>query len=266
MDRRDFFKIIGIGAGTALVSKGVWEVVKPKELFASVSEEKTSGGLRWGMAVLVERCAMHPECTKCTEACHKAHNVPHFDEKRHEIKWIWREEWQGALPDEVHPFMGEAVRKKLVPVLCNHCENPACVKVCPTKATFKRKDDGIVMMDMHRCIGCRYCMAACPYGSRSFNFVDPRKGLKETSPDYPTRTKGVVEKCNFCEDVIAREGQNAKPYCVRACPYGALVFGNLFDENSEIRKVLASHFSLRRKQNLGTGPAVFYCLELGVNP
>ena len=111
------------------------------------------------------------------------------------------------------------------------------------------------MMDWHRCIGCRYCMAACPYGSRSFNWFDPRPYISELNPDYPTRTKGVVEKCTFCEERLAK-GQ--APLCVEACPEKALVFGNLADPKSEVRRLLDARFSIRRKPELGTHPEVFY--------
>ena len=119
--------------------------------------------------------------------------------------------------------------KKPVLVLCNHCDNPPCVRVCPTKATWRR-DDGIVMMDWHRCIGCRYCVVACPYGSRSFNWVNPRPHVEDITMDFPTRMKGVVEKCTLCEERISR---NQLPACVEACPYGALIFGDRGDPNSE---------------------------------
>ena len=99
------------------------------------------------------------------------------------------------------------------------------MRVCPTQATWKR-EDGIVMMDWHRCIGCRYCMAACPYGSRSFNWLDPRPYIHNPNPEFPTRTKGVVEKCNFCAE---RLGTGRPPACVEACPEKALVFGDLAD-------------------------------------
>jgi molybdopterin-containing oxidoreductase family iron-sulfur binding subunit len=139
--------------------------------------------------------------------------------------------------------------------LCNHCDNPPCVRVCPTKATFRRAD-GIVMMDMHRCIGCRFCMAACPYGSRSFNFYDPRKFLPEVPPnkEYPTRTKGVVEKCTFCTERLVT-GQ--LPYCVEAAK-GAMLFGDMSDAGSAPRKALRSRFSIRRNPGLGTQPQVYY--------
>ena len=141
-------------------------------------------------------------------------------------------------------------------MFCNHCDNPPCTKVCPTQATWKR-DDGVVMMDWHRCIGCRYCVAGCPYGSRSFNWRDPRPHIDELNPEFPTRTRGVVEKCNFCEERLARGEQ---PACVVACKEKALIFGDLEDPESEIRKVLRERPSVRRKVALGTQPQIFYLL------
>jgi [DsrC]-trisulfide reductase subunit O len=138
--------------------------------------------------------------------------------------------------------------------MCNHCTNPPCVRVCPTKATFKRAD-GIVMMDMHRCIGCRFCMAGCPFGARSFNFREPLPYIKAENPDYPRRERGVVEKCTFCTERLA---VGKLPACVEACKVGALTFGDLEDHNSPVRKLLASRFTIRRKPELGTGPNVYY--------
>jgi molybdopterin-containing oxidoreductase family iron-sulfur binding subunit len=139
-------------------------------------------------------------------------------------------------------------------VLCNHCENPPCVRACPTKATFKRPEDGIVMMDFHRCIGCRFCMAACPFGARSFNYRDPRPALKQTNKQFPTRMKGVVEKCSFC---VERLAEGKLPACVEASE-GKLAFGDLFDEKSNVRELIKTHYTIRRKVNLGTEPAVYY--------
>ena len=141
-------------------------------------------------------------------------------------------------------------------MLCNHCENPACVRVCPTQATFKRPD-GIVDMDYHRCIGCRFCMTACPYNARSLNFSDPRAYLDEISPNYPTRARGVVEKCNFC---VERLNQGLPPYCVEASQ-GTILFGDLKDSRSDVRRALAGGLSIRRLAELGTGPSVYYLLD-----
>ncbi len=126
--------------------------------------------------------------------------------------------------------------------------------VCPTQATWKR-DDGIVMMDWHRCIGCRYCIAACPYGSRSFNWRDPRPFIEEQDPDFPTRTRGVVEKCTFCDERLAK---GKLPACVEACNENCLIFGDLENADSDVRKILEKRHSIRRKPGLGTQPEVYY--------
>ncbi|NLC38664.1 MAG: 4Fe-4S dicluster domain-containing protein, partial [Clostridia bacterium] len=128
--------------------------------------------------------------------------------------------------------------------------------VCPTKATFQNPQ-GIVVMDYHRCIGCRYCMAACPYGARSFNFRDPRPFIPQPEMTYPTREKGVVEKCNFCTE---RLEDGLLPICVEVCSYGALIFGDLSDSQSELRKILRERYSLQRKPQLGTEPKVYYLI------
>jgi len=195
-------------------------------------------------------------CVKCVSACHAAHNVPSFHDPRHEVKWIWKEPFARAFPSQANRYTEAVVRDTPVMVFCNHCENPPCVRVCPTKATWKR-EDGVVMMDWHRCIGCRYCVAACPYGSRSFNWVDPRPRIPQLDADFPTRTKGVVEKCNLCEERLAK---GRLPACVEACPEKALVFGNVNDSGSEVRRLLSSRYSIRRKPELGTDPQVFYIL------
>jgi molybdopterin-containing oxidoreductase family iron-sulfur binding subunit len=111
------------------------------------------------------------------------------------------------------------------------------------------------MMDYHRCIGCRYCMAACPYGARSFNWQDPRPHIQQIDVNYPTRTRGVVEKCNFCEERLAR---GLIPACVEACKEKGLFFGDLNDEGSNVRKLLSTRYAVRRKPELGTNPKVFY--------
>jgi len=221
------------------------------------AEFATSGPTRWAMVVDPQRCLRAEGCTRCMTACHTAHNVPAIPEPRQQVKWIWRERFDRAFPSEQNRYLEDALAGTTVPVLCNHCDNPPCTRVCPTRATWKR-EDGIVMMDQHRCIGCRYCMAACPYGSRSFNWSDPRPYLASTAGTYPTRTKGVVEKCTFCEERLA-SGQ--RPLCVEACPEKALVFGNLADAASEVRTILRQRHVLRRRPELGTQPGVYYELK-----
>ncbi len=210
---------------------------------------------RWALVIDAQKCIRKEGCTKCIEACHLEHNVPTFQDRRHEVKWIWKEPFQHAFPSERPAFEHAALTDTVLPVLCNQCDNPPCARVCPTQATWKREDDGIVMMDWHRCIGCRYCIAACPYGSRSFNWLDPRPRIARVNAEYPTRTKGVVEKCTFCEERL-RKGQ--PPACVAVCPAKAMIFGNLNDPGSEVRQALKSRFAIRRKPELGTQPQVYY--------
>lgn len=209
---------------------------------------------RWAMVVDLAKCREKEGCTDCIAACHRAHNVPQFNDRAHEVKWVWKEQYAHVFPENESEYTQAAVRGGPVLVTCNHCENPPCVRVCPTGATWKR-EDGIVTMDWHRCVGCRYCVAACPYGSRSFNWSDPRPHIRTMSAEYPTRTKGVVEKCTFCEERLAK-GQ--LPACVDACPAKAIVFGDIEDPKSEVRAVLRERFSVRRKPELGTQPQIFY--------
>jgi len=112
-------------------------------------------------------------------------------------------------------------------------------------------------MDFHRCIGCRYCMVACPYGARSFNWKEAKPFVEEINPKFPVRTKGVVEKCNLCTERIAK---NQLPACVEACKEKAIIFGDLNDPDSEIRHVLSSNDTIRRKPHLSTMPSVYYIM------
>jgi molybdopterin-containing oxidoreductase family iron-sulfur binding subunit len=208
---------------------------------------------QWAMVIDTRRFESAADMEPLIEACHSIHNVPHFENKRHEIKWIWETEYQHAFPGKENEFLPFGIEERPYLVLCNHCENPPCVRACPTKATFKN-ENGIVMMDFHRCIGCRFCMAACPFGARSFNFRDPRPFIQETNNKFPTRMKGVVEKCNFCAERLA-EGK--QPACVEVSE-GALVFGDLYDPYSEVRQLLMENYTIRRKQELGTSPSVYY--------
>jgi molybdopterin-containing oxidoreductase family iron-sulfur binding subunit len=203
------------------------------------------------MVVDVKKCTMEENCFR---VCRRVHNVPDFGNPKDEVKWNWKERFENAFPAHEHKHLPNDLKGREVPLLCNHCDDPPCVRVCPTQATWKR-DDGIVMMDMHRCIGCRYCMAACPYGSRSFNWRDPRPHIKEQDPRFPTRSRGVVEKCSFCPERLAR---GIRPACVESCTAKALFFGDLEDPGSEVRKLLGTRFSIRRKPALGTEPMVFY--------
>ncbi len=259
IDRRKFIRASGL-AVLGMAASAPARLFGQDSLKAvdSLLTETPSGPLtakRWAMVVDLSKCLKEKGCTDCIKACDQTHNIPQFDNKKDEIKWIWKEGYEHAFVEQENEFLTEKLRDSVLPVMCNHCDNPPCVRVCPTQATWKREKDGIVMMDWHRCIGCRYCMAACPYGSRSFNWRDPRPAIEKINPDFPTRMRGVVEKCTFCEERLAK-GQ--MPACVDACKEKALVFGDLEDPESEVRKVLGETFSVRRKLALGTQPEVYY--------
>jgi len=256
--RRDFLKIAGVSALTIMTPAffvPAWAkdgiVMPPGQ---GLAPQKALAAKRWAMAVDLTKCTVN--CTDCIVACHAIHNVPDFGNPKDEVKWIWTESFASVFPGEAHAYSGKKLQKINPPVFCNHCENPPCVRVCPTGATFQRTD-GIVIMDYHRCIGCRLCMAACPYGARSMNYRDPRPFTAKINPDFPTRTKGVVEKCNFCEERLAK---GTLPACVLACRQKALTFGDVDDPRSDIRRLLETRFNLRRRAHLGTGPQIYYLL------
>ena len=257
--RRRVLQLLGLSS-LALAAKPVFNsFAKEQELAekpkAVIKEsEKALKAKQWAMVIDTREFESEADLEPLVEVCHKIHNVPQLANKRHEIKWIWGARYHNAFPGKAGRFLSEEVELKPFLVLCNHCENPPCVRACPTRATFKRESDGIVLMDFHRCIGCRFCMAACPFGARSFNYRDPRPFIANTNPKYPTRMKGVVEKCNFCAERLA-VGQ--LPACVVAAE-GKLTFGDLFDPGSEVRERIKTNYTIRRKQQLGTEPSVYY--------
>ncbi|MBD3165539.1 4Fe-4S dicluster domain-containing protein [bacterium] len=275
VDRRKFLKLAGVvslGAAakpvsTLLASEDPIHVKKMEEGAAATAPTVSPGppqgeassfrepltAKRWAM-VIDTRKLDEATIERCIDACHTRHNVPEFEIKKDEIKWIWEEDFHHAFHEQDIPVYTEHIRHKSTLLLCNHCDEPPCTNVCPTEATFKREEDGLVMMDWHRCIGCRYCVVACPYGSRSFNWRDPRPHIEEIQGDFPTRMRGVVEKCTFCEERLAR---GIAPACVEASG-GAIAFGDLEDPHSSVRHLLEEHFTIRRKPNLGTQPQVYY--------
>lgn len=266
VDRRDFLKIAGVAALFGLGGRAAIHVLAPGDVEASMDALPLTKGKRWAMVIDMLKCLEQQKkdgCKACTVTCHREHNVPDWGNNRIDLKWIWKEKYEHAFPETPNPYVHEAVQGKPFIVLCNHCQNPPCVRVCPTRATFQRAD-GIVAMDMHRCIGCRFCMAACPYGSRSFNWGDPRKAPAERNPGYPfnkaypERSKGVVEKCIFCVELVEK---GEPPACVKACDKTgahAMTFGDLADPNSPVRELLRKHYTIRRKPGLGTEPNIFY--------
>ncbi len=253
ISRKRFLKIAGVSVVAAAGGKLAGNFAGAMQNNPSPPQEGLKPR-RWAIAIDLNKCLQKDGCTRCIEACHRGHNVPQMDVHAHRVQWIWKAPFSQAFPNDANQYQYARFQNAPVPLFCNHCENAPCVRVCPTKATWKR-EDGIVMMDWHRCIGCRYCMAACPYGSRSFNWVDPRPYIVNENPDFPARTKGVVEKCNLCEE---RLGKLELPLCVKACPQEALIFGDLNSPDSNLRDVLRSHYTIRRKPELGTNPQTYY--------
>ena len=237
-------------------------------------DPRSLNGKRWGFVVDISKLKSDEDYQKCIDACHSIHNVPDMSglpeeiRKKQEVKWIWTDNFERTFPTAPEDtYQNIELKEKNFFLFCNHCAKPACVRVCPTKATFKRRD-GIVMQDMHRCIGCRFCMAACPFGARSFNWRDPRgkddKGQPFLKPEkenkeYPTRMIGVVEKCTLCFERLAKGMQ---PACAEVSN-GAIVFGDLEDPDSEVRKIIASKYTIRRKPELGTQPSIYYVIGGG---
>jgi len=243
MDRRKFLKRSGavLAAGTSGALQ--LPVLTSCGTGSSAADRKSPlAGRKWGMVIDLNRC--DPECTACLEACRKENNVAFHNDKRWDIHWIRKI----RVKNPANSW------EKTVPVLCNHCENPPCVQVCPVQATYKR-EDGIVIVDHHRCIGCRYCMVACPYNARYFNY---KENPEWPNKDYPKRSHGVAESCNFCAHLV---DQGKEPACVTACRKSgnrAITFGNLKDSNSEISRMIARAPTQRIREDLGTEPKVYY--------
>lgn len=202
-------------------------------------------------------------CRRCMYACKDENNEPDS------ISPPWIQVFQ--MPDDVD-LTGHLSQEDLVKgattnyvrspqegfwylsVQCNHCENAPCVKVCPTGATYKDKD-GYVLMNYDKCIGCRFCMVACPYNARRFNWVEPKLNEKHINPQVPVRPVGVVEKCTFC---VHRTREGKLPRCVEVCPVGSRHFGNLLDPDSEVSKLLKAEKSFRLLAELNTMPHISY--------
>ena len=258
-NRRRFLKktgyaALGLGCGFPLLGIGCSaERHGPEDEMPSASQ--------LAMVIDVRKCLKKEVREACIRACNEAHNLPADPNPERKIQWLWNEQYEHAFPDQTHDRTTKAHAEQPVLVLCNHCTFPACVKVCPTAATWKRKQDGVVMMDMHRCIGCRYCMVACPYGARSFNWSEARPEIEgEPRPEYPTRSRGVVEKCTFCAERIRSGGQPACVEAAKAVPggEGALTFGDQSDPDSDVSRILRQEHTVCRRIGLGTAPNVYY--------
>jgi molybdopterin-containing oxidoreductase family iron-sulfur binding subunit len=216
----------------------------------------------FGYGLDISRCI---GCRRCVYACVEENN----QSRDPEIHWIRVLEFErerivrGINLEEGDPYydheLAPAEGKVYIPISCQHCEDSPCTNVCPTGATWD-EPDGIVVIDYDWCIGCRYCMASCPYGARHFNWGEPGLPAEDVNPDMHLlgnrpRAKGVVEKCSFC---IHRVRDGRYPACLEACPVGARKFGNLLDPDSEIRYLLANKRTFVLKSELGTRPKFFY--------
>ena len=225
----------------------------------NISDAPPIPGTEFAYALDISRCI---GCRRCVYACVDENNQSR-DPQVQWIKVLSMDKEGGVDFSESDPYYDpEQVPEEgkfYVPVQCQQCRNPPCTKVCPTGATWTEKD-GIVVIDYDWCIGCRYCMAACPYGARHFNWGEPSIPDEELNTEMHylgnrPRKKGVVEKCTFC---IQRTREGRYPACVEVCPVGARKFGNLLDPESEIRYILENMRILVLKEELNTMPKFFY--------
>lgn len=238
-----------------------WEANYEKQFDRPVTVSATppQEGVLFGYALDVSRCI---GCRRCVYACVDENNQSR-DPQLHWITVLEMDKDRGVDLQHADAYYDaeEVPRpgKFYMPVACQHCENPPCVKVCPVQATWK-DPDGIVVIDYDWCIGCRCCITACPYGARRFNWTDPEIPGEDLNPDTEylgnrPRRRGVVEKCSFC---IQRVRKGRYPACVEVCPVGARKFGNLLDPKSEIRYILDNKRVFVLKEELNTQPKFFY--------
>ena len=204
--------------------------------------------MHYGMVIDTKRCV---GCNACTVACKMANNVPQ------DIFWTRALTDGGEMMDTPAGEFPD-VSLRYITVSCQHCENPACAKVCPVGATYKDPETGVVRQDYDKCIGCRMCMSACPYtGVSSFNWEEPRYPMDFAlgDADAPKHQKHVVEKCIFCYQRLAR---GETPACMDLCPARARHFGDLDDPDSEVSKLLKERSYEQLLPSEGTKPSVYY--------
>ncbi len=225
----------------------------------TVSDAPAIPGVEFAYALDLSRCI---GCRRCVYACVEENNLSR-DPQIHWIRVLQMEKEKGIDFSHADPYYEPAQVPEegrfYVPVSCQQCRNSPCTKTCPTGATWT-EPDGIVVIDYDWCIGCRCCMAACPYGARHFNWREPAipEGHLNSKTHYlgnRPRPKGVVEKCTFC---IQRTRAGRYPACVEVCPVGARKFGNLLDPTSEIRYLIEHKRVLVLKESLNTMPRFFY--------
>jgi len=211
---------------------------------AKSADQAVDNSVRWGM--LIDTNAMtEADVDNCVSACQREHGLKDTGRPETDAQWIRK----------VNLVDAETGHKIFLPMMCQHCEDPPCVDVCPTGASFKRAD-GIVLVNRHICIGCRYCMMACPYKARSFI----HENLRDQLPVAP-RGKGTVESCTLCVHRIDRDGASAVPACAEAINSEArkpIIFGDLNDPNSEISKRLTKLGAIKLRADMGLNPGIRY--------
>jgi Fe-S-cluster-containing dehydrogenase component len=273
LNRRDFLIVGGTAAGSVVAAQLL--TTGPLSPFASFKQEQVEGiqadethvaGHRWGMVINLDKCI---GCEYCLRACSATNDVwvdlpvngEEVNKKRPEKAWniVVQEKTSTGTPF----FFSRP---------CLHCGDAPCVEVCPVRATYHR-EDGLVVMNYDRCIGCRYCEIACPYDARKFNW----QARSDVNPFIPTwglaevdrRPGGVVEKCTFCIQRIDAglkagltpgEDREATPACVNICPVGARIFGDLNNPDSKISQTIAAEATIRLRDELGTETSVYYVI------
>ncbi len=223
---------------------------------------------RWGMVIDLDKCTA---CQACVVACRQENNVSFAEKDQADMgRSIF---WMQLIPE----IEGEypKLKARFMPRPCFHCDNPPCVRVCPVGATYKNPE-GLVGQIYGRCIGCRYCTAACPYTARYFNWFAPEwpeEMADKVNPDVYVRTKGIVEKCSFCVQRIRKAKDRARlenrplrdgdivTACAETCPSTAIFFGDLDDPRSVVSILARSRRAFRVEEHLGTEPKVIYLRE-----
>ncbi len=236
ISRRSFVGKSATAAAALTIAPGVFL----NQVQAKPAADKVTSANRWGMLIDTAKCASG--CTSCVNACHTENGIESHDRPLTDQQWIRKVKLKDKQTNHVISL----------PMMCQHCENPPCADVCPTGASFKR-EDGIVLVDRHICIGCRYCMMACPYKARSFAHE-----AVDNKVDFQPRGKGTVESCTMC---VHRVDEDRIPACVEACTdaeHGAMIFGDLKDPNSEISKELVKHGGKQIRADLGLNTGVRY--------
>ena len=234
--RRRLLAIGGALAAGVLIAPGIRLVELAQGQQPRPAGEAASARVRWGMLIDATRCT--PDCSACIDACRTENRLPASDAPT-EPQWIRKVTVR-------EPRTGRTAH---APVMCQHCAQPPCVDVCPTGASFKRAD-GIVLVDRHACIGCRYCIMACPYKARSF----VHEPIADQNPQVP-RGKGCAEGCTLC---VHRLDAGLPPACVASCPQQAMLIGDLNDPVSPLSQRLAALATTQIRADLGLDPAVRY--------